>query len=568
MRQRHLHGRHRTLVGKAIATPRPAVSVLIARDEANRPLSQHMRYSLVMVAQDIEACRQTLLAITSARWEPFEVIIVDDGSALPITEDTAGLLPPGMPLRIIRHDTARGFESAADAGIHATTRPWLVVVNAAVKQDATGDKRALRGLLNPAVAMTGTAGCWGLRKRLWQELEGLVGFAARARGAGYEVALDQEPEPVRSTAKGSTPRALFVLASGGVSGGAKVIWNCALGLREAGWETHALLMDGRAFPNSNPQWADFTCWSQTNLKDIPQHYDLAVATFCWTWPVVAGQINAARKVALVQSDEPSWVQAAAETNPWEQCFRTSGLEHILISPALLPVAARYDWPVLGVIPNGVDDLIYYPSWMFGRRERLAEVETNPRWVKPTGAPMGVLTIRKGGHTWFDGAATVDAAVSLIASEFPDLTYTIIGGHRVPPQCALSPERVYCVATYDEAEMRRQYNQALVYVSPSKIEGSSLAVLEAMSCGCPVICTPESSDAVIDGHTALTFPWGNTEALAARLRQVLSDETLANRLAANARRAVAQRTLARQRQDFRAILGIYGDSQTVTEGAAT
>ena len=44
-------------------------------------------------------------------------------------------------------------------------------------------------------------------------------------------------------------------------------------------------------------------------------------------------------------------------------------------------------------------------------------------------------------------------------------------------------------TLDNENLRVEYNKAQVLLFPSKFEGGSLTVLEAMACGCPVITTP-------------------------------------------------------------------------------
>ncbi|HXK05718.1 MAG TPA: glycosyltransferase family 4 protein [Verrucomicrobiae bacterium] len=75
----------------------------------------------------------------------------------------------------------------------------------------------------------------------------------------------------------------------------------------------------------------------------------------------------------------------------------------------------------------------------------------------------------------------------------------------------------------------------VFVLPSLSEALSNSLLEAMGCGCCPIASDAGGNAelVTDGETGLLFPAGDTEALAACLRRVLSDAGLRRRLAAAA-----------------------------------
>ncbi|RFP59556.1 glycosyltransferase [Cognatiluteimonas weifangensis] len=79
------------------------------------------------------------------------------------------------------------------------------------------------------------------------------------------------------------------------------------------------------------------------------------------------------------------------------------------------------------------------------------------------------------------------------------------------------------------------------VLPSRFEGQSNALLEAMAAGCPVIAsavggTPEL---VRDGRTGLLFAPGSVAALSACMARLCTDPTLRARLSRQAREHVAQ-----------------------------
>jgi glycosyltransferase involved in cell wall biosynthesis len=81
-----------------------------------------------------------------------------------------------------------------------------------------------------------------------------------------------------------------------------------------------------------------------------------------------------------------------------------------------------------------------------------------------------------------------------------------------------------------SELREFYGAADVLIFPSLYEGFGWPPLEAMACGCPVVCTTRGSLKEVVGDAALTFtdPHDHSS-LAAALRMILRDEALARDL---------------------------------------
>lgn len=71
----------------------------------------------------------------------------------------------------------------------------------------------------------------------------------------------------------------------------------------------------------------------------------------------------------------------------------------------------------------------------------------------------------------------------------------------------------------------EYSKAGVFVFPSLYEGFGLPVLEAMACGCPVICSDKTSLPEVVGDAAIYFDGCSTEDLAKKVYRVLKDENL-------------------------------------------
>ena len=57
---------------------------------------------------------------------------------------------------------------------------------------------------------------------------------------------------------------------------------------------------------------------------------------------------------------------------------------------------------------------------------------------------------------------------------------------------------------DDNLLRNFYKGASLFVYPSLYEGFGLPLLEAMSCGCPVICSNTSSIPEVVGNAAIYF----------------------------------------------------------------
>ncbi len=75
------------------------------------------------------------------------------------------------------------------------------------------------------------------------------------------------------------------------------------------------------------------------------------------------------------------------------------------------------------------------------------------------------------------------------------------------------------------KLRPFYKNALVYVQPSFYETFGKTVIEAMSCGCPVVGANTSSTPEIIGDSGLLFDPYNSDDLAKTLENVIFDERL-------------------------------------------
>ena len=89
------------------------------------------------------------------------------------------------------------------------------------------------------------------------------------------------------------------------------------------------------------------------------------------------------------------------------------------------------------------------------------------------------------------------------------------------------------------ELVALYNRAEALVFPSLYEGFGLPVLEAMACGCPVLCSNVTSLPEVAGDAALFFEPEDAEAISRAMRRVVADQGLRQSLAQRGLRQAAR-----------------------------
>lgn len=128
---------------------------------------------------------------------------------------------------------------------------------------------------------------------------------------------------------------------------------------------------------------------------------------------------------------------------------------------------------------------------------------------------------------FSRLAEAFASSSILRAEYRIVC--IGGGHMTAGERAnlralgLSDEDVVHLAANSDASLAALYLGATAFVYPSLYEGFGIPVLEAMSLGCPVVCSDSSSLPEVAGDAAEYFDPRNTEALRAALESVAGSE---------------------------------------------
>ena len=143
------------------------------------------------------------------------------------------------------------------------------------------------------------------------------------------------------------------------------------------------------------------------------------------------------------------------------------------------------------------------------------------------------------------------AFASIAAAFPDVDLVTAGASPPPDSFGVAArelgvaDRVTHVDGPTLDELIGLYQRAEVFALASDEEGFGIVLMEAMSCGVPVVSTRSGGpeDLVTDGQDGLLVPKGDAAALAAGLGSILGDRDRATSMGRSARKTVEQRYAA-------------------------
>jgi glycosyltransferase involved in cell wall biosynthesis len=159
------------------------------------------------------------------------------------------------------------------------------------------------------------------------------------------------------------------------------------------------------------------------------------------------------------------------------------------------------------------------------------------------------------------------AMKIVLRRLPEARLMLAGsGDYLPALVALAgrlgvSDRVEFMGFLGEDAKIAMLQRAHVVVNPSSKEGWGVTVIEANACGTPVIASdvPGLRDAVVDGKTGFLVPFGDIEACAGRMLEVLEDHSLRERLS---KAAIAHAKTFNWDDSTAALLGII---EQVIEG---
>lgn len=118
-----------------------------------------------------------------------------------------------------------------------------------------------------------------------------------------------------------------------------------------------------------------------------------------------------------------------------------------------------------------------------------------------------------------------------------------------------PDKAKIIKPSSDIEISEVMNLAQIFISTSWWEGFGLPPLEAMACGCAVLCSNSKGilEYAVDGQNCMIYEPKHVGQLANNLTQLISNEPLRNRLASAAEIDAQQFTWQNSASQFSAIL---------------
>jgi glycosyltransferase involved in cell wall biosynthesis len=181
-----------------------------------------------------------------------------------------------------------------------------------------------------------------------------------------------------------------------------------------------------------------------------------------------------------------------------------------------------DETAITVAPNAVDRGVFRPLDPEGRAAARGRLRLGPGFLLCVGA----LQARKN-------VLTLLKAFQMLRARRRDDVHLVLvgrGGWQQGRVFRFLDEQglrgvVHHLASVDTDTLVGLYNGASAFVFPSLFEGFGIPILEAMSCGCPVVCSNAAAMPEVYGDAALPFDPNQPEELAAQLERVLDDGAL-------------------------------------------
>ena len=215
---------------------------------------------------------------------------------------------------------------------------------------------------------------------------------------------------------------------------------------------------------------------------------------------------------------------------------------ISVSEGLSQKLQKYDPKKLSTIPNGVD---------LNRFHRDSRTPYTAKREKP----FVILLFARGDHRKGLDIGIKSLVYLLEIPATPGWELWTIGTEHV--EIPGVPVKDFGFLDSDE-KLRDILSAVDIYLVPSRSEGLSLLLLQALACACAVVST-EASSIIQNNINGLISPIEDAGALARNLHQVMADDALRSKLNKNARILAEQFSFQHSCQQFEATLNEFTGS---------
>jgi glycosyltransferase involved in cell wall biosynthesis len=192
-----------------------------------------------------------------------------------------------------------------------------------------------------------------------------------------------------------------------------------------------------------------------------------------------------------------------------------------------------------VIPNSVDQNTFRPGDKFKARKLL-------------GLPSNEKIILFTAHSRFKDQNTVEEALTLLRKTKGSKMLFICLGTQAEEKYLGNGRMIFPGFVRDRSRLTLYYQASDIFIHAAKNEVFGKTIIEAMSCGTPVVATAVGGipEIIEDGKTGLLVPSENAQAIAADICRVLTNPDLRSRLSRAGIKEVKDRfSLRKQVDDF-------------------
>lgn len=168
---------------------------------------------------------------------------------------------------------------------------------------------------------------------------------------------------------------------------------------------------------------------------------------------------------------------------------------------------------------------------------------DPMSFKPTGFSRQEhkRVIAVGRYAYQKGFDMLLEAWSMIEKQCPEWQLAIYGmGNRTPYEqqaARLGLDMTRCHINGSTADIEKEYSESSLFVLSSRFEGFGMVLVEAMSCGLPVVsfaCPCGPRDIVSNRRNGLLVENGNVEQLAKAMLSLISDDDMRRKMGESAK----------------------------------
>lgn len=187
---------------------------------------------------------------------------------------------------------------------------------------------------------------------------------------------------------------------------------------------------------------------------------------------------------------------------------------------------------ISVIPEAASE-IFQPDP--GARQTIGALELRQRLNL---SPQNKLVLYVGSEHPRKNLPVLVQAFAQVQKKIPEAIFIKVGapGLAAGRQALLAAldefrvrEATRLIHNISDEDLKLLYNLADVFVFPSRLEGFGLPPLEALACGCPVVCSKATSLPEVVGDAALLHAPDDIQGFTNSIERVLTDPNLAHDL---------------------------------------